>query len=270
MWRQFMRSALSAVTVTIAMAACGGASEGTTPTAPDPYTSAPDKTVVIGPNAGAGTVTATPVGTGCIQLPSGECVKPQDKCKPGERADIIIDSRGKMIETVCYPASSSPTPINGSGNVEIGKANGAIVAVGDVAGDITSNGNNVTVYGQGPGASVIGGKVQASGNNYAMRGVTVKGDVRISGNNAALVLCVVEGDLIVVGNNAVIADCTVVGKIKIEGNNAVLVANEVGRGIELGDAKNAVCDANVVWNDANGNRLLDPGESGSEIACATK
>jgi hypothetical protein len=95
----------------------------------------------------------------------------------------------------------------------------------------------------------------------------VKGDVRISGNNADLVLCVVEGDVIITGNNTVIADCTVLGKIKIDGSNSILIGNEVGKGIELSEAKNTVCDANVAWTDANGNKLLDPGESGAAISC---
>ncbi len=251
----------------VAMVACGGSSEAPPPNA-DPFTSEPGRTVVVGAGAGAGTVTTTPTGEACVQLPSGECVKPQDKCKAGERADVIIDSSGKVVEIVCYPALSGPTPINDQGNVELGKNNNGVVAIGDVAGDVTSTGNNVTVYGSGPGASVIGGKVEATGNNYAMRGVTVKGNVQIEGNNAALVLCVVEGDVIIKGNNAVIADCTVLGKIQIDGNNGVLVANEVGRGIELGDAKNTVCDSNVAWTDANGNKLLDPGETGAAISCA--
>jgi hypothetical protein len=95
----------------------------------------------------------------------------------------------------------------------------------------------------------------------------VKGDVTITGNNAALVLCVVEGDVIITGNNTVIADCTVLGKIRINGNNSILVANEVGGGVTLSDAKNTVCDGNIAWSDGNGNKLLDPGESGAAITC---
>lgn len=271
-----MRKVLSKAAVgcvAFVLFACGG-SESAPPPTDDPYTSAPDRTVVVGPGAGSGTVATTPVGAACIQLPSGECVKPQERCKPGDRADVIIDSAGKVVEIVCYPATVSPTPIDGQGNVELGKNNNDVVAIDglddgvDVEGDVSSRGNNVTVYGQGPGVSVIGGNVEATGNNYAMRGVTVKRDVRITGNNAALVLCVIEGDLIIEGNNAVVADCTVLGKIQIRGNNTVLVGNEVGGGIDIGDSQNSVCDANVVWTDTNGNKLLDPGETGAAISCA--
>ncbi len=269
-----MRTVLLGLGITFVSIACGGSSDDSVPG--DPYTSAPNTTVVVGAGSGAGTVTRTPAGGECIQLPSGECVRPQDKCKNGERADVVVDSKGKVVEIVCYPASSNPTPIDGQGNIELGKENKGVVSIDgaddgiDVAGDVTSSGNNVTVYGQGAAVSVIGGKVTAEGNNFAMRGVTVKGNVEVSGNNAALVLCVVEGDVIIRGNNTVIADCTVLGKIRIDGNNTVLVANEVGQGIALSDAKNTVCDANVAWTDANGNKLLDPGETGAAISCEQK
>ena len=46
----------------------------------------------------------------------------------------------------------------------------------------------------------------------------------------------------------------------------MLIANEVGGGIEI-SGTNTVCDANVAWNDANGNKLLDPGETGAPLTC---
>ena len=272
-----MRKVLLGAGVAFVVVACGGSSgDAAGPPPSDPYTSDPNTTVVVGPGAGSGTVAQTPSGDQCLTLPSGECVKPQDKCKPGERADVIVDSAGKVVEIVCYPGSTAPTPIDGEGNVDIGKENKGVVSIDgnddgvDVAGDVRSSGNNVTVYGQGPAVSIIGGKVVAEGNNFAARGVTVKGNVEISGNNAALILCVVEGDVIIKGNNAVIADCTVHGKIDIDGNNNVLVGNRVAGGIALSDAKNSVCDGNTTWSDANGNKVLDPGEGGAAISCSKK
>lgn len=270
-----MKRAWIAISSTlVALVACGE-DEAPIAAANNPYGSQPNTTVVVGGGPGAGTVTTTPSGDGCIQLPSGECVKPQQKCNAGERADVVIDSAGKVLEVICYPAGAAPTPIDGSGNVELGKENKGVVSIDgvvdgvDVAGDVTSSGNNVTVYGEGPGASVIGGNVDAQGNNFAMRGVTVQRNVTVEGNNAALVLCVIEGDLVVRGNNLVVADCLVTGKIRVEGNNAKLVANEVGGGIEI-EGNGTVCDANVAWTDSNGNKALDPGESGAAITCGER
>jgi|GEM_PF-1528679 len=255
-----------------AVVACG--SEAGAPDAGTPYTSEPNKTVVLGDGKG-GTAYVTPTGGGCITTPSGECVKPQDTCKDGERADVIVDSSGKVVEVVCYPGESAPTQVDEKGNVELGKGNKAVVAIDgaddgvDVAGDVTSSGNNVTVYGQGPEVSVIGGDVTAEGNNFSMRGVTVKKDVVVRGNNATLVLCAIEGDVTIEGNNAVIAECTIKGKVTIKGNNSVLVSNRVLGGIAV-TGENTVCDANVAWTDGNGNGLLDPGETGSPIECTDK
>lgn len=253
------------------LVACGG-SDAAAPGGNDtPYTSDPDKTVVLGDGKG-GSVSATPVGSDCITTAAGECVKPQDKCKPGERADVIVDSNGKLLEIVCYPATSNPTPVDGQGNVELGKDNKGVVSVDgaddgvDIAGDVSSSGNNVTVYGQGPGVSVIGGDVTASGNNFALRGVTVKQDVTITGNNATLVLCAIDGDVVIVGNNAVIAECIIKGKVSIKGNNSTLVSNKVAGGIGI-EGSNAICDANVAWTDTNANGVLDQGEAGAAIAC---
>lgn len=254
--------------VLVAAVGCGGSDAP--PPNDTPYTSDPNKTTVIG---GAGGTYTTPQGNDCITLASGECVKPQTECKQGERADVIVDSKGKVVEIVCYPASATPTPVDSSGNVELGKENKGVVSIDgavdgiDVAGNVDSSGNNVVVYGQGADVSVIGGNVDADGNNFSMRGVTVKKTVTISGNNATLVLCVIEGDVIVKGNNTVIADCSIKGKVKIEGNNTILVGNEIGGGIDLTDTKNTVCDGNVAWNDANANGVLDPGETGAALTC---
>lgn len=270
-----MRSVLLGIGVGVVLVCCGGSSEPAAGPPPgDPYTSRPDTTVVVGAGAGSGTVAATPSGDGCIYLPSGECVQPQKRCKPGERADVIIDSTGKVVEVVCYPATESPTPIDGEGNIELGRNKGVVSVDGvddgiDIAGDVSARGNNVTVYGQGSAVSIIGGDVNGDGNNFAIRGVTVKKDVHVNGNNATLVLCVVEGDVIIRGNNAVIADCTIGGKVEIYGNNGVLVANEVAGSIQV-FGTNTACDANVTWNDANGNKLLDANETGAPLACEAK
>ena len=155
-------SSLAFVVVACGAGACGGNDPPPPPS--DPYTSAPATTVVVGDGKG-GAVYGTPSGDGCIKLPSGECVKPQDKCGDGARADVVVDSSGKVVAIVCYPADEAPTPVDDDGDVALGKGNKAVVSIDgaddgvDVAGDVTSSGNNVTVYGQGAGVSVIGGKI---------------------------------------------------------------------------------------------------------------
>lgn len=266
--------------ITIALAsfgvlvACGGDDGGAVQGDNTPYTSDPNKTVVVG---GSQPTDAQAGATGCVTLPDGTCVE-AEKCKDGERRDVILDSAGKIVDVVCYPASTNPPVINDQGNVELDKNdNGGVVAIDgaadgvDIAGNVTAAGNNVVVYGEGPDVSVIGGSVTATGNNFSMRGVTVQGNVEIGGgNNAAMVLCVVHGNIKIVGNNNVVADCDVLGDIIIEGVNNTIVANHVGGQIIVTEAKNDVCDGNTKWNDANSNKIFDAGEAGAALTCGGK
>jgi hypothetical protein len=272
-WRSAMRMLPLSVALGLAILACGG--DDGAPTGDNTaYTSDPDKTVVVGGQGG--TASGAQSSQGCVQLPSGECADAK-QCAAGERRDVIVDTAGKVVAVVCYPADATPPNIDSQGDVNLSKNdNNGVVAVDgandgvDIAGNVKASGNNVVVYGEGAGVSVIGGNVESTGNNFSVRGVTIKGDVRVQGNNATLVLCVIEGNVLLEGNNNVIADCSILGKVEIKGVNNVLVANEIGGGVALGEDKNTVCDNNVVWTDANANKLFDPGEGGAAITCGGK
>ena len=263
-----MRDALPLVFVISLVAACGASTgDAGNDTA---YTSDPNKTVVVG---GAGGPNNAQTPTGCVQLPDGRCVEAKE-CKAGERRDVVVDSAGKVVAVVCYPADSAPPVVESQGNVDLAKENKGVVALDgnadgvDIVGNVASNGNNVTVYGQGPDVSVIGGSVTATGNNFALRGVTVKGNVEIGGgNNAVLVLCTIEGNVTITGNNNVIGDCDILGNIVINGVNNTLVANHVGGTITITDAKNSVCDGNTKWTDTNQNKLFEATEAGEALTC---
>ncbi len=273
-----MRAILLPLATLTLVVACGGSSEEAPAGDDTAFTSDPNKTVVVGgAAAGSATSAGAQSSSGCVTLPSGECIEAKS-CADGERRDVVLDSAGKVAAVVCYPADAAPPEVNSDGNVELGKNdNGGVVAIDgaadgvDIAGNVTAKGNNIVVYGSGPEVSVIGGNVDATGNNFSMRGVTVKGDVTIgSGNNATMILCVIEGNLRITGNNNVVAECVVKGNVEIDGNNNVLVSNAVGGTITVSDSKNLVCDGNVSWNDANGNKVLDAGEKGAALECTTK
>jgi len=253
--------------VLVALVACGSETE----TIGDPFTGASDRTVVVG--NGSRAVYETPDGQTCIDLPSG-CVKPQEKCGEGARADVIVDSNGKVVEIVCYPPLAEGTPpTNSEGDVDLAKENKGVVTLDgdndgvDIAGNVSANGNNVTVYGQGPGVSVIGGNVTAGGNNFSLRGVTVQKNVTVNGNNATLVLCEVHGDVVIEGNNAVMAECTVFGKVTVKGNNATLVGNKIAGGIQM-EGKETLCDGNRSFSDTNEDRAVSDAELGAALSCS--
>lgn len=256
--------------------ACGSDDSAPPPGDNTAFTSDPNKTVVLGGPASNGDASAAAgaqATANCVTLPTGECVDAK-ACESGERRDVVVDSAGKVLAVVCYPASATPPVVEATGDVNLDKtANNGVVAIDgasdgvDVAGDVTAASNNVVVYGEGADVSVIGGSVTSDGNNFALRGVTVKKDVRVTANNATLVLCRIEGNVTLEGNNNVIANCSIAGNVEIHGVNNVLANNQIGGNVAIDDSKNTVCEANVVWNDANGNFVFDATESGAAIVC---
>lgn len=242
--------AVFALVLAPALAACGSDEAEIGPA--DKFGAAPGTTTVVGDGAG-GTAYVTPGAGACLDV-KGECVKPAERCGENARADVIVDSSGRVREVICYPAGDAAPTLEQKGDVDLDKQNNGVIAIDaaddgvDIEGNVTSKGNNVTVYGGGPAVSVIRGNVEADGNNFSARGVTVKGDVTIDANNGTVVLSVVEGNVVYTGNNFVLAETTVLGNVKIVGNNALLFGNRIHGTIEI-DGKNAVCDGNV---DANG------------------
>lgn len=107
---------------------------------------------------GAGAATSgagAQASSGCVTLPSGQCVDAK-ACASGERRDVVVDSSGKVVAVVCYPGDSAPPVIDAQGDVNLDKnQNNGVVALDgnadgvDIAGNVTATGNNVTVYGHG-------------------------------------------------------------------------------------------------------------------------
>jgi hypothetical protein len=136
----------------------------------------------------------------------------------------------------------------------------------DITGDVTLDGNNVTLWGHGPDVSVIGGDLNISKNNARVRGVRVRGDVTIDHNNPSLVDCVIEGNLIIHGNNVAVALCDVWGTTQIDGNNAVLVENRLASAPEV-TGNNTVCTSDFAFEDSDDDKIIADAELGQELAC---
>jgi len=213
----------------------------------------PNETVVIGP---AGDVTErTPDGDACIDLPSGDCARPQRDCGNGARADVLLDGEGGLIDTICLPGEVEI----GLVYVEDGKAvvpdNGAVVILGrqDLLGDLVVEGNESVIYGESPAETVLDGDLELRGNESIVRGVTVTGDVAFDGNSAQLYHCVVFGDVVLKGNENFISNCTIFGSIHGSGNEDRVIHNYVQRTIEFSGAP-AECRDNLLFEDADGIR----------------
>jgi len=222
-----------------------------------PYT--PGQTTLIG-------------GDECAKL-DDECVDAQQQCGKDGAADVLLDDSGRLVDVICYPTTGVAVenydgPVEDVGNNVVLVLDGADDGV-DVDGDVTIDGNNVTLYGEGPDVSVIGGNLDIAKNNAVVRGVRVQGDVTIEKNNPSLVDCVIEGDLLIHGNNVSIALCEVWGKLTIEGNNAVLVSNVFAQLPEV-KGNNTVCNDNVSFVDADHDAKVADDELGDAVVCAGK
>lgn len=251
--------------------ACGDAD----PKRKVPYNA--DETTVIGagPNGpGDVYVVTTPDGEECVELDADVCVSPQEECGEDGTADVLVDNDGTVLYVACYPPEDSVSVEDFEGPVEELPNNAVLVLDGeddgvDVMGDVTIDGNNITVYGEGPDVSVIDGNLDIAKNNSIVRGVRILEDVTISKNNGTLIDCVIEGNLTITGENVNVALCEVWGETHVLANNAVFVANVFGSQPVI-DAKMKACNDNTLFSDDNDDGEVTPDEIGAEIDCGGK
>ena len=237
----------------------------------------PNSTTVIGgetdnPDGLAWQVEETPDGEACINL-DDVCVQPQKACGDSGAADVLLAEDGSVADVICYPTDGIAIE---SVEGDLDHVGNDVVLVlddeddgADVTGDVTIDGNNVTLFGHGPDTSVIDGDLNIDKNNSVVRGVRITGDVTIDKNNPSLVNCVIEGDLTILGNNVSIALCDVWGKLTIEGNNAVLVSNHFASAPEV-KGNNTVCSSNRLFKDADDDHAVGDDELGAEVNCSAK
>jgi len=219
---------------------------------------------------------------GCLAVTESSCITVEREGKncstdQGPVDAVVVD--GQVVEVVCYEdtdGAQGPSTIvdtDRDGDLDVPQQdNGAVITFDPMTdgapfvGNVTVDGNNVTLYGNGPDKSIIDGNLLITGNNARVRGVRVTGDVVIDLNTAALVFAVVEGNLTVVSNNSLVAETDVFGDVQVDGNNSILVNNGAAKGWSIsGDG--ATCDGNHAVGDANADRIAQPEEVGSALAC---
>ena len=256
---------LLAVACTLGAAGCGDNDRGSLPYGEG-------STFVVGSDGTASD--AAPVyADSCEGLTDEACLR-RDVCDEGGAADVVVNLDGEAIEVVCLPEAESVEVIaNVEGDIESTDNNAVLVLDGeddgvDLDGDLTVDGNNVVIYGEGPEVSVIGGDVDIMKNNTVVRGVTVQGDVHITFNNAEVVYCVIEGNLTIDGNNVSVAGCDIFGTVEVSGNNVRLNGNRIQTLGEFTGAQNAECRDNVGFVDANEDGVIDDEEVGDALECA--
>jgi hypothetical protein len=222
--------------------------------------------IVIGENEGG---ILTSVDRDCD---TPECDAVLERCGAEAFADVILDEGGAVVDVVCYKRNVTLREVGIDAVASARVGNNTVLVLdaeddgADVTGDVTIDGNNAVIYGEGAAVSVIGGLVVEK-NNAIIRGVTIEGNVTIEKNNAKLTFCDIQGDLTITGNNTTVAECVVHGLVSITGNNTLLVQSEF-QGVASLEGKNLTCNANRRFDDGNEDLIVDEAELAGIITCA--
>jgi hypothetical protein len=215
---------------------------------------------------------STPNGEECVSL-DGPCVQPQHECGDDGTALVLLDAEGAVADVICYPRDGVVVDAY-EGDVR-NTGNNVVLVLDDqddgpdVTGDVTIDGNNVTLYGYGPDRSVIAGDLHIDKNNTLVSGIRVQGDVVIDKNNPSMVDCVIEGDLTIHGNNVSMALCEVWGTLTVDGNNAVLAANKF-QNAPVVTGQNLRCSSNMAFRDQNHDNAVSADELTGPITCSSE
>lgn len=259
-----------------AVCACGGDNR-------DVYGPYDDKnTTVVGTTSGDPVIEVTgPKGSGeCVKVDGDVCVPVDDEgswCdRSGGPVDVVVVD-GVVVKTVCYPPSrddktTAITSTNPGDTNVLQTANGTAIVFDSsldgqpITGNIDVDGNEVSIYGNGPDKTIIDGDVNIQGNNVRIRGVTITGNLTIGLNTAAVLLSRVYGDVTISKNNSVFVDNDVYGNVSVSANNTTLVGNHV-QGTWQVNGASSICDGDIAFNDADSDHVVDDNETGAELTC---
>lgn len=221
----------------------------------------------------------------CVLL-DGTCVVVAtggDWCEPDNGPADLIVVDGEVIQSVCYPTAGNGTVVTlGDDGPEPGDLDVPQTASGSaftfhpdtdgepLVGDVVIDGNQVSLYGNGPDRTIIDGDLYVRGNGTRVRGVHVTGDVIVERNRASIILSEVEGDIRFVErstNGGIVAATVVLGSITAPSNNLLVVDNDVQGEIAL-SGNNQTCVSNHGFDDEDGDGHVDADEPVEAIGCA--
>ena len=247
-------------------------------------------TVIGGDDAGASgeerITLSGPQGEGeCVEVSDNLCVPVETKGEWCEReggpVDIVVVD-GEVVEVICYPPPGNdgkPEEIIDSsqaGNIDVLQSSNNTAIVFDpatngvpIVADLNIDGNNVSVYGNGPDQTILEGDVTVDGNNVRLRGLTITGNLYMSLNNTSIVLCVIRGDVVMTSeavNGSVFVENDVFGTFTSDSNNNTLAGNDV-QGTWTVTGHSNICDANRAFSDADQDFAVDDAERGDLLAC---
>ena len=179
-------------------------------------------------------------GEGCVQI-DGAC---QDLAEAegrycgqeGGQTDVVLDGDGAVAEVICYPPPEEAAAVDEVIVTEDGvatlpqNANGSVIIFdaqteGEaVEGDMTLNGERMTLFGRGVDETLLVGQLTIASNHSRLRGLTINGGLRYTknANSSALSFVTVRGDVSIASNGFRGAALTVFGDVTVTGNDARL------------------------------------------------
>jgi hypothetical protein len=211
----------------------------------------------------------TPVDAACA---TETCLAVLERCGGNAYAEVVLGTPGNVLDVMCYPGDLRVREIGAAPFEAIGEESDTVFVFdaledgADVLGDVTVIGENDVLYGAGAEVSILGGDLGIDGERTVLRGLTIRGDVTIDKNDAKLSLVQINGDLTINGNGVTLSESVVHGEVLVVGSNTVLSRNLL-EGVQSLEGTNLACNLNQRFDDADGNRVIDDSELGSEVDC---
>ena len=222
---------------------------------------------------------------GCVELDTGECVDVSDAkgryCGGEEaKADIILGEDGEVVEVVCYPDPSGGTAVEEaiieteSGAAQLPQNTSGVVVVFDeetngepIVGDVRIDGERTTLFGNGPGNTILDGELAIASNNSRIRGLTVIGDVVFekNSNNSKLAFCEILGSLTASNNGFTAVNTLVFGDVSIDGNDVSLI--NIGVQGEWSVTGSGQCQGCYSFSDEDADGVVTDEEVGDALEC---
>ncbi len=245
--------------------ACGHAKPGVSTTFA-PYDD--DRLFLIGSqaNAQSGVVVSDPHAS-CVM--GGTCFAPAVDSAfcpvVAAPADIGIIA-GVLRHTFCYPAASKVTiTASTKGDVLVSEP-GAVVIFDEstigvpFTGKLDISVDGVTIWGNGPPATIFDGDLVVAGKNVAVRGVHIGGEVSTT-EPFALILSTISGDVTLPPASALLQSAIFGSLIT---SQSFIIGNEVQGTFTVATSD---CDGNKAFFDADGNGLVSDTEVGAPVVC---
>jgi hypothetical protein len=134
-----------------------------------------------------------------------------------------------------------------------------------IVGDVTVDGDFVTIFGNGADSTIIDGNFIVTGGNARIRGITVRGTLTFRQSNGAIVSSRVGGDVVITNDSTLVSQDDIFGSITASSKRNLFVDDRVQGAWSPG--ARASCAGNVSFADTNGDGVAQDSEVTGDLSC---